>query len=86
MTYCINLLRYCSNEFSDGSDKTEQMFALTLNTLQKLYEELGLLRSYSRLKAKMGAVKVVGPEVVAKLLVRCQIVLAIRGEVVKILN
>lgn len=47
------------------------MYALTLSTLQKLYEELGLSRSFSRVQVKMGAVKVVGAEVVAKLLVRC---------------
>ena len=32
--YCINLLRYCPNEFQNGSDKLESMFYKTLGTLE----------------------------------------------------
>ena len=85
VTYCINLLRYCRTEFTDDGAKTEQMFALTMNTLKTLYSEMGLPQQYDRLKARIGA-KEVCCEMNEKLLVRCQILLAIRGEAARILN
>lgn len=85
LVYCINLLRYCSEEFNN-KEKLRQLFAFTIATTQYIYGELGLLAQFEKLSTKLDKQRIVDTLTCEKLLIRCQLLLAIRNEVAHLLE
>jgi hypothetical protein len=80
--YCINLLRYCEKEFSKGK-KLRQMFKKSFDTLESIYEEMGLKRLFELIVKDFDDITV---QICMKLLVRCQFMLRFRTRMIGILE
>lgn len=62
------------------------MFNLVIATTQCIYLEMGMSRLFDRLSCKLDERSIVDTVTCEKLLIRCQLMLSLRGEVVRILS
>lgn len=62
------------------------MFDLVIATTQCIYLEMGMSRLFDRLSTKLDEQSVIDSDTCEKLLIRCQLMLSLRGELVRILS